>query len=156
VTKITSRLTFYYKWIFPILWFGFIAFFMVSSFLDERHEPEPVFYLVPAVMALFGFVLMKKLVWDLMDEVYDCGDSLLIRNRGEEERINLSNIINVNVSSNTNPRRISLRLDKPGRLGNEIAFSPESRGFSINPFAKNKIGEDLIVRVDRARVKRAV
>jgi hypothetical protein len=90
-----------------------------------------------------------------VDEVYDCGDSLLIRNRGKEERINLSNIINVNVSSNTNPRRITLRLDKPGRLGNEIAFSPESRGFNINPFAKNEIGEDLIVRVDRARVTRA-
>jgi hypothetical protein len=145
VTKITSRWTFYYKWIFPVFWFGFIAFFTVSS----------TFYLVPAAMALFGFVLMKKLVWDLVDEVYDCGDSLLIRNRGKEERINLSNIINVNVSSNTNPRRITLRLDKPGRLGNEIAFSPESRGFNINPFAKNEIGEDLIVRVDRARVTRA-
>jgi hypothetical protein len=135
VTKITSRLTFYYKWIFPILWFGFIAFFMVSSFLDKRNEPEPMFYLVPAVMALFGFVLMKKLVWDLMDEVYDCGDSLLIRNRGEEERINLSNIINVNVSSNTNPRRITLRLDKPSRLGNEIVF--RSRG-SVSPLRKEQ------------------
>jgi hypothetical protein len=88
------------------------------------------------------------------DEVYDCGDELLIKNRGREDRIKLSNVINVNVSSFTNPPRITLRLDKPGRLGPEISF-PAITAFSLNPFAKNQIGEDLIVRVDRARAKRA-
>jgi len=156
MSRISSRWTFYYKWIFPTFWFGFIAVFAVTSLLEGQHEPDLVFYLAPVVMAIFGFVLMKKLVWDLVDEVYDCGDSLLVKRRGEEERILLSNIINVNVSSNTNPARITLRLDKPGRRGYEIAFSPESRGFNVNLFAKNRIGEDLIVRVDRARVKRAV
>jgi hypothetical protein len=138
------------------MWFGFLAFFVASSLFDGAGEADPMFYVVPIVMAVFGFVLMKKLVWSLVDEVYDCGDTLLIKSRGKEERVSLSNIINVNVSPNSNPPRITLRLDKPGRLGNEVAFSPESTGFSLDPFAKNRIGEELIVRVDRARVKRAI
>jgi hypothetical protein len=97
---------------------------------------------------------MKKLVWDLMDEVHDCGDSLLIRNGSEEEIIPLSNIMNVSASTNTNPPRITLRLVRPGRFGTDVAFSPQSR-MSFNPFAKNLVAEDLIVRVDQARLRRA-
>jgi hypothetical protein len=63
--------------------------------------------------------------------------------------------MNVNASTYVNPPRITLRLVTPGRFGNEIAFSPIA-GFRLNPFAKNKIAEDLIVRVDRARSKRTV
>jgi hypothetical protein len=94
-------------------------------------------------------------MWDLADEVHDCGDSLLIRKGSNEEHIPLSNIMNVSVSTNMNPPRITLRLVKPGRLGSEISFSPPSR-LSFNPFAKNPVAEDLMVRVDQARVKRAV
>jgi hypothetical protein len=45
---------------------------------------------------------------------------------------------------------VTLRLGHAGRFGNEIAFMPAS-SFSFNPFAKNPIVDDLIVRVDRAR-----
>jgi len=152
--KISSRWTFFNKWVFPVSLFGFLAAFVALSLSLGAPEKDPMFLIGPAAMAIFGFVLMRKLVWDLADEVYDCGDELLIKNRGKEDRIKLSNVINVNVSSLTNPPRITLRLDKPGRLGPEISFSPP-RAFSLNPFAKNPIGEDLIVRVDRARVKRA-
>ena len=60
----------------------------------------------------------------------------------------------MNVSSTTfsNPPRITLRLVKQGKFGKEIAFQPA--GFSLNPFAKNPIAEDLIVRVDDARTRR--
>jgi hypothetical protein len=98
---------------------------------------------------------MKKLFWDLADEVYDCGDSLLIRNRGEEERVSLSNIMNVSISPVMNPPRVTLRLVTPSKFGNEVAFLPIV-GFTLNPFAKNQVVEDLIVRVDQARSKRAV
>lgn len=117
-------------------------------------EMGPIFILGPLAMMAFGYFLFRKLFWSLVDEVYDCGDSILVRNKGREERISLSNVINVSESSLTNPPRIELRLDKPGRFGNEIAFSPEVP-WGINPFARSKVGEDLIVRVDQARRKRA-
>jgi len=56
--------------------------------------------------------------------------------RGVEEDIPLSN-----------------RLVTPGKFGTELSFSPIRR-FWLNPFAKNPFGEDLIVRVDRARSRR--
>ena len=96
---------------------------------------------------------MKKLVWDLADEVYDYGDSLLIKNRGIEENVLLSNIMNVSASTSMNPPRITLRLVTPGQLASEILFCPISP-FSLNPFVKNAVAEDLIVRVDNARSKR--
>jgi hypothetical protein len=41
----------------------------------------------------------------------------------------------------------------PNNFGTEIAFS-SAKPFSINPFARSEIVEDLIVRVDRARTRR--
>ena len=140
---------------FPLIWFGFLAIFVVSTTLAGAAESDPIFLIGPAAMAVFGFFLMKKLVWDLVDEVYDYGDFLLIKNRGEEERVALSNIMNVSASTAMNPPRITLRLVRPGKFGGEIAFSPVM-GFTLNPFATSQVADDLIVRVDRARSKRAV
>ena len=152
MTRISSKWTRFNKAIFPALWFGFLTIFIVSSFaFDKPAEAAVMLVAMPMAMMLFGFLLFRKLMWDLVDEVYDCGESLLVRNRGREERISLSNVMHVNVSTMMNPTRITLRLDKPSRnFGGEIAFAPETPP-TINPFAKNRIGEDLVARVDRAR-----
>jgi hypothetical protein len=152
VTRISSKWITYYKWIFPALWFGILAVSVGTAMATAKGSEDPMTFVVPIVMAVFGFFLMKMLIWDLVDEVYDCGDALLVRRRGIEERVSLSNIINVSVSSNQNPLRITLRLDKPSRnWGTEFAFSPVYPGFRLNPFARSKVADDLIVRVDRAR-----
>ncbi len=113
-----------------------------------------MFLVVPCIMGMFGYFVLKKLVWDLVDEVYDDQDFLLVRNHGEEERVALSNITNVSATSFMNPPRVALRLVEPGRFGAEITFTPVT-GFTLNPFAKNPIVEDLIERVDKARTNRA-
>lgn len=155
MTKISSKHVFFYKKVFPVIWFGFLAVFVGVAIIAGAFAKAPLFLLGPGVMAVFGFVLMKKLVWDLVDEVYDCGDFLLVKNRGEEDRVPLSNVMNVSASINMNPPRVTLRLVKPGKFGSEISFSPV-RTFTLNPFKKNPMVEDLIVRVDKARSKRAV
>jgi hypothetical protein len=53
-----------------------------------------VFIVAPIAMGVFGFVLMRKLAWDLVDELYDYGDHLVVKNGGEEDTIALSNIMN--------------------------------------------------------------
>jgi hypothetical protein len=151
--KISSGNLFITKKVFPVLWFGILGvvlFSMVFSGAYQRAFPMLIF---PVFMALVGFFLMKKLVWDLMDEVYDCGDFLLVKNGSEEDQVPLSNIMNVSISLLTNPQRITLRLVTPGKFGEEIAFAPQ-RQFTLNPFAKNPIAEDLMVRVDQARAGR--
>lgn len=152
--KISSKSTFFNKKLFPLIWFGFLAFFIANAVIDGDFEKDPMFLIGPCLMVVFGFFLMKKLVWDLADEVFDCGESLLIKRAGQEDRVQLSNIMNVSASTNTNPPRITIRLVAPGKFGSEIAFSPATT-FSLNPFAKNQVAEDLILRVDQARLKRS-
>lgn len=154
MVKISTASTFVSKKLLPLVWFGFLVLFIVVATTSGSFREHPWMLLAPCAVVAFGFLVMKKRVFDLVDEVYDCGDSLLVRNRGEEERVALANIMNVNASMNMNPPRITLRLVEPGKFGGEIAFSPIG-GFSFNPLARNKIAEDLIDRVHRARSTRA-
>lgn len=154
MSKISSSWMKFYKRAFPVVWFGFLVVFAYFAGPRAIHNGQWVFLAMPCIMAIVGFVLFKKLLWDLVDEVYDCGDYLLVRNKGEEEQIPLHNIMNVSLSMHVNPPRLTLRLARPGKFGSEVAFSPVFK-FSLNPFARNPIADDLIVRVDAARVKRA-
>jgi hypothetical protein len=153
VTRLSSRRTFFVKRVFPVLWFGVLAFFVFIGVSTGAIAKDPTFLIIPILMSGIGLFVMKQLVWDLADEVFDCGHALLVKNRGEEELVPLSNIMNVNVSTYINPPRISLRLITPGKFGSEIAFSPIT-GFRLNPFAKNPVAEDLIVRVYQATSRR--
>lgn len=155
MTKISSGLTWWHKKAFPAVWFGFLAVFFLVGTIGGAAKKDPAFLVVPVLMAVFGVFFMRKLLWDLLDEVYDCGDSLLVKNGGQEELIPLANIMNVSDSSLMNPPRVTLRLVTPSRFGSMLTFSPAGRR-TVNPLAKNKIAEDLIVRVDQARSKRAV
>jgi hypothetical protein len=154
VTRISSRWTFVAKRVFPTLWLGFFASFIVVGIVNGAGAKDITLFVIPIAMAAFGAFIMRKVVWDLADEVYDCGHALLVRNRGEEELVSLSNIMNVSVTY-VNPPRISLRLITPGKFGSEIAFAPVT-GFRLNPFAKIQVAEDLILRVYQATSRRAV
>jgi hypothetical protein len=152
--RISSRATFWYKRIFPIIWFGGLAAFTVLGlFINVRgYRPERLpFVILPVVMAALGYVFMKKLVFDLVDEVWDDGSALVVRNRGRDDRIALSNIINVSYSPMTNPPRVTLTLRQPSNyFGTEISFNAPVR---FIPFTKSPLVEDLIRRVDAARRK---
>lgn len=147
MTLISSRSTHFQKRILPVIWFGFLFVWALIAVLMR----VPVLLVIPSVMGVLGFFIFKKLVWDLADEVYDCGDCLLVRIGGVEERIALSSIVNVSSDIACNrPRRVELRLVAPGRLGVRVAFVPKPwlRG---NPFARNAVTDDLIARVQRAQ-----
>lgn len=148
--SLSSTMTFTMKRLFPALWFGFLGVFLVAGIVSGAWREAPLFIIQPILMAVFGFFLFRKLVWDLADEVRDGGTFLLIRKGGLEERVLLSNVININVSQFTNPSRISLRLRTPGKMGDEVAFIPKTE-FRLNPFARNALAETLIRRVDDAR-----
>lgn len=153
--KISSSLTVVTKKIFPAFWFGILAIFFIFSLTSGAADRDPMFLIVPVLMAVIGYFAVKKFVWILVDEVYDCGDFLIVRNRGDEDRIPLANVMNVDPSTFVNPPRITLRLASPSKWGTEVVFSPIRRSIS-NPFARNAVAQDLIVRVDRARRSRAV
>jgi hypothetical protein len=148
--RISSRSTFFTKRVFPVIWFGFLALFLLAPFLARKSPggPPVVVFVVPVFMAIFGYFFMKKLIFDLADEVVDEGDALTVRFGSERQRIPLSEIINVSYSYMQNPNRVTLTLRTPCQFGKEVAFSPPAR---FLPFAKSPLITDLIERVDAAR-----
>ena len=148
--RISSRTTFFNKRVFPIIWFGFVAVIFLVPLLGAKTKGRQAapFLFFPIFMAAFGYLIMKKLVFNLADEVFDDGNSLVVRFGNEEERIPLSEIINISYSYLTNPSRVTLTLRTPGRFGKEVSFSPPQR---FVPFAKSPIVADLIERTDAAR-----
>jgi hypothetical protein len=153
VTRISSRFTTFHKRIFPAVpLVGGAALFLGDIVKNGVMSGDTL--LGPLLMGIFALGIGFR-VWDLVDEVYDAYDHLLVRNRGLEEAIPLSNIINVSASLSPNYRRITLRLAEPCAFGREIAFWPATE-FSLNPFSRSSFVDELIDRVDRARSKRAV
>ncbi len=148
--KISGRSTFFIKRLFPVLFFGFLILFAGTGLFGSRVRPPLAFFLAPLLMIPFGYLLMRKLVWDLADEVWDGGDHLVVKFGGRSDTVPLSNIMNVSASTLVNPPRITLRLVNPGQFGQEISFSPP-RNSMFNPFARNTVADDLIERVHRAR-----
>lgn len=150
--RISSGQTFFVKKIFPVLWLGIVLSIAVAGVASGAAWNQPQMLIGPAVMAVVGMVLFRKLIWGVADDVRDGGTFLLVRKGAIEERVQLANVMNVSMSQFTNPRRLTLRLRTPGRLGDEITFIPKAPS-RINPFARNAVAEKLIARVDAARLQ---
>jgi hypothetical protein len=152
--RISSGMTFFYKRVFPIIWFGFLALFMgipfaKSLFGGSVSGPPIEVFIVPAIMMVVGYFMMKKFVFDLVDEVLDAGDMLVIRNGHLEERVALSDIMNVSYSQFMNPPRVTLSLRNPSMFGDRVSFCAP---VSLMPsFSTSPIIEELIKRIDAAR-----
>jgi hypothetical protein len=148
MVRISSQWTFFYKWIFPLIWFGFLAVIVVAPFVVATKRPAPTFLIMPAIMAFVGYAIMKRMIFGLVDDVFDAGDALVVKNRDQEERIALSDIINVNYSQFQSPARITLSLRRPSVFGDQISFFAPMR---LNPFSADPTAEKLIRRIDAKR-----
>jgi len=154
--RLSSTATGFYKRGFPAFWFGFLGLSVVLTLVTGAAAKASVlFLLIPCVMSLFGYLIMKKVVWALVDEVLDAGDALVVRNRGREYRVPLTDITHVS-SIFARPPRVTLHVDGASaeRLqATVISFTPDEP-FTFNPFAKSALAADLTARVEHARMKR--
>jgi hypothetical protein len=153
--RISSRNTFFLKRLFPPLWFGFLGLFVLGALAGAPHgtraTPLALILVGPVIMMVLGYALLRRLVFDLADEVYDEGQALRVRRGSQEEHIALENIMNISYAGLTNPPRVTLTLRQPGPLGREITFSPIQQLFGPLLRTSNPIVTDLIERVDAAR-----
>jgi hypothetical protein len=85
---------------------------------------------------------------DLVDQVWDAGDALIVRNKSEEDRVLLSDIMTVSYSTAVRPPRVTLQLRTPSRFGDEISFvGPVGLLLKLDSAPI----ERLIARIDAAR-----
>jgi hypothetical protein len=150
----SSKMTLFYKRIFPVIWFGFLAvFFAVALVKGLGADPISNFLslIVPVVMAVLGYQIMKRIAFNLVDEVFDLGDALLVRNGGQEERIALADVKNVNYFPYMSPPQVTLSLRRPSVFGDSIMFCAPVR---LMPLSPSPMIEKLIDRIDAARRER--
>ena len=149
--QLSSRMTFFYKRVFPIFWFGFLTLFMIGPTViawNGGQAPQPMFFIMPIFMMVFGYFIMKKMVFNLVDRVFDAGDALLLKNGSLEEQIPLADITNVSYTQMMNPPQVTLSLRQPTSFGDKVTFCAPTR---LIPFATSPVIDDLIKRVDAAR-----
>jgi len=130
----------------PTLLFGLLAGFAVN---DAVHSRSAWYFLGLFVAAVMAYFFMKALVFDLADDVFDAGNTLVVRFGKDRRRIPLAEIMNVSYSPLMSPPRVVLSLQNDGMFGKEVAFAAQ---ISLLPFAKNLTIPALIARIGSARV----
>lgn len=151
--RLSSPYTLLYKRVLPFVWLLLpllSAWFLWNAPVHAQQPRWPA--LLPMlVIPAIGLVLFKRLIFDLVDEVWLDGEQLLVKNRGLQGRIALAEVVNVNATSMTNPRRVTLMLRSDSRFGRNVSFIPASpRGFA-SAFKPDPIAAELIERVDAIR-----
>jgi len=150
---VSSRTTFFYKRVFIVAWLAFVLLFAMIGIIVTVGNQRPWHEVAMAVgipfgVMLFGWAIFRVTILDVVDEVWDAGDSLVVRNGGEEARIPLADIGRCKASRFVNPERITIEFNRATPFGPRIAFLPKIRWvrLSLNPLAK-----ELTERADAAR-----
>ena len=150
--RISSRATRFYKRGVPCIVFGFIAIGVAILIADglARGNLRVIapFLIVPLFVAVVLYAIMRRYSFDLVDEVWDNGDELLVRNKGREERIVLADCEAVSCTRFVNPPRCTLRFSHETEFGRRIAFLPPLQAFN---FTQPPVVGELRRRIEEAR-----
>jgi len=126
--RISSRFTWWHKKAFPVFGFGFLGVFTliwVFAVIQQRAPALTLLFLL--AIAAFSFFQMRWLVSPLIDEVFIDNDEIIVKNRGQEDRFPIANILSVKDSTFVHPERIVLTLKEPCLFGGGIVFLPSWR-----------------------------
>jgi len=131
--QLSSRVTFFQKFVFPIFWIGTFA---VTMFVAAA--PGNAF---PALRWIFLTVTVGGGAWiywscGRLKRVRLSGDSLLVSNFRDEMRVPLSQIERVTGSILMNPELVWVHFRRPTAFGDRIVFMAPWRwpsGFSRHP-----------------------
>ena len=149
--RISSKTTFFYKRIFPVLWFGAIGCLGLNlTFPPSRPGTASIALLI--LIPVLSYIVIKIFIFDLIDEVYDEGSSILFKNSGKEVRVSIKDIENVSYFSVINlfmgPLVVTASIGHKTELGNKLRFIVQKSSASLT---KNRDIEELINRIDTAR-----
>lgn len=155
--KISSDTTWFWK-------YGLVvSFAILASFFTLKYQifdPPEADYVVTGIFFSFIIVIciaFKLAFTDLMDEVYDCGDFILVRNKGKEEYIILEDILDMPMDE-TLPRSHPLGiggalfyLRRETMFGYKICFAARMTLQNLGWYAIPPELEDLKNRIEERR-----
>jgi len=82
----------------PFVFFGFLGLLLFLLLANGAYETSPILLVGVGVMAVYGVCSMLTSRQDCVDDVFDCGDHLLVKKSGQEDTVPLSNIFEVTVT----------------------------------------------------------
>jgi hypothetical protein len=134
---LSSRLTYFYKRVFPVAWI--IAFGIGTLFMWIcDYEGAASFKWFTLIGLLMGSIFLRWFSVRLK-VVSLRGEQIVVSDYRSEETIPLRQIEEVTETRLWNPKLIKLRLNRPGRWGDEIVFIAPIRFqfiFSDHPLVK--------------------
>lgn len=139
--RISARATFFQKRVFPLLYLVMVG----ALFLDSRrtHGVEwPLSLFQTSVALAILFAIIRIITPSYVDEVFDNGDKLIIRNAGREESISFKDIEEVKVDI-FQPAGINIHLKRDSMFGRSIKFLP-----AVGLLRCSKIAKSLRSRLD--------
>lgn len=155
--RLSSKATFLYKHLLPVLALGLLAILWLFGLLVPLRQGEPrlPLILIPPVLGGLVYLACRRVLFGLLDEVWLDGDTLLLKNRRRQARVALAEVMNVEAPVMINPRRISLMLRNGSAFGREVSFVPAGRRAFRGAWQRHPLASELIERVDAARTVRA-
>jgi hypothetical protein len=134
---LSSRMTFFYKRIFPPMWISAFCFLTLFVWIGACRTDSSLKWLT--LICLTGGSLFLFWFSARIKDVRLQGDHLVISDYRSEELIPLSQVEAVEETRIWNPKLIKLRLVRSGQWGNEIIFIAPIRFqfvFSDHPLVK--------------------
>jgi hypothetical protein len=134
VQRLSSRMTFYYKFVFTTLWSGAFAVGAVATFLSPRAG------LVPRIVIPVAWVVGSAVMWwalARLKRVSFDGSTLVISNYVTEITVPVREISAVSQSLLVNTRPVKITFVSETPFGEAVTFIP--------PVSLWKVGEDPIV-----------
>lgn len=137
--RLSSHVTWFYKFIFPTVWIGGFGAGTIASFLApvsanmDKGNPALVFLFLLVLGSLFIYVLLIRLKSVSLD-----GENLVISNYKRTIRVPLRNIENVTGSLFMSPELVWVNFRMSTDFGRKIQFMAPLRffmGLSRPPFA---------------------
>jgi hypothetical protein len=148
--KISGKM-FAQKILLPIIFAAMPTIFLFTALQRKEWDGASNLRFFPfLIFPIAGYFTYRRYS-KFMDEVFDCGDYLVVKRKDLEDNISLSNISNIGYSSSSkNSRLVTLKLRKECVFGGEVSFEVKDNDI-FKAFKKNEIIEDLLVRVEKIR-----
>ena len=129
--QLSSRWTFFYKFIVPVLTTGGMCFGAYWAWRnpgsDRGHAPDGMAAEHAWLLMLAAAALVAAVMWwttASLKRVVLAGDELLVSNYRTEIRVPLTWIEKISGPSRTNPKRYTVTLVEPTDFGRRITFLP--------------------------------
>ncbi|MGO1071510.1 hypothetical protein [Lysobacter sp. CA199] len=143
--RISSSISHHFKRTLPVLTVGAFSAGLVAM-LSQR--PIPVEAAVVFAIALVASA--SYYCWfmrGVLDEVFDDGDRLLVRNRGVEDTVLLRDVVGVKAQRIRTLVRLTLALAVPGKFGDKIVFLVRDTFLDVLPYGPPPLIKDLENRI---------